>query len=415
MVGLFEWRGGPDELKPKFDKLVVKQLRDDKPQSDSLGNEAEHYTNMNKAKSPHIVRMLHEAQRVISGADENLGAEWDGKVRRLFLEYCPNGSAWELRARHRAEQTLFSELTLWLHFECMIDAISVLEYGAEFYEDVDGEQTMKPPSEEWNGVVHFDFQIDNIFVAGRDRRHTSTPVFKLGDFGFAEYIDSTDESPDALLFNQSLRGRGTPGYLPPEQFTDRWDYTDWQSSGIAGIFGPWSMIWSAAAIMYQFATLSDTPPSAGTPFFPTFHLNNAPPLGWTYGHDLQAYAFSTTLKDLLFECLYEIPSHRPDLLNLKTRIAAAITATLASDKALINPWDDFIPDDPIDHPPPQGGSPSPPPPPPPPLAPPHHPAFPAGLAVPMPLLPPPALFPARQVKVTYKSIERNNPKNEVVK
>lgn len=58
-------------------------------------------------------------------------------------------------------QTPFSELTLWLLFECMIDAISVLEYGAEFYEDVDGKQTMKPPSEKWNGVVHFDFQIDN--------------------------------------------------------------------------------------------------------------------------------------------------------------------------------------------------------------------------------------------------------------
>lgn len=48
----------------------------------------------------------------------------------------------------------------------------------------------------------------------------------------------------------------------------------------------------------------------------------APPKGPTYGEDLthDSYPYSEGLKDTIFECLYENPSHRPTLVDLKSRI-----------------------------------------------------------------------------------------------
>jgi len=57
-----------------------------------------------------------------------------------------------------------------------------------------------------------------------------------------------------------------------------------------------------------------------TPFLPGFLSDDLPAKGQTYGANLIPYAYSNALKNLTFECLYEIPANRPSLLELKGKI-----------------------------------------------------------------------------------------------
>ena len=58
------------------------------------------------------------------------------------------------------------------------------------------------------------------------------------------------------------------------------------------------------------------------PFLPNHLIDNLPAKGLTYGANLIPYPYSNALKNLIFECLYEIPAHRPSLLELKGKILA---------------------------------------------------------------------------------------------
>lgn len=98
--------------------------------------------------------------------------------------------------------------------------------------------------------------------------------------------------------------------------------------------------------MFQLIMLSDNPPSHRNPFLPSFTLNGSPPRGPTYGNDILAYSFSKTLTDVLFELLYETPSFRPDLPQLKVRIRNGYQAAFVIDRTP-EPYDDFLPPDPI--------------------------------------------------------------------
>jgi len=59
-----------------------------------------------------------------------------------------------------------------------------------------------------------------------------------------------------------------------------------------------------------------------TPFLPNFLIDDLAAKGQTYGTDLIPHPYSNTLKNLIFECLYEIPANRPSLLELKGKIMA---------------------------------------------------------------------------------------------
>ena|ERR1700712_1866140 len=60
-----------------------------------------------------------------------------------------------------------------------------------------------------------------------------------------------------------------------------------------------------------------------------------------------ALGYSNSLKELIHECLYEKPSCRPTLEDMKERIQVGLAAVLSIDREP-EPWENFVPyDDPI--------------------------------------------------------------------
>jgi hypothetical protein len=88
-VGLWEYTG-PEDAAPETRKLVVKQTVADWPSTD-LQEEGEMIEVIRKrAKSSHIITLITPPEGIVA-QDEGLGAEWDGVVRRIKLEYCELG------------------------------------------------------------------------------------------------------------------------------------------------------------------------------------------------------------------------------------------------------------------------------------------------------------------------------------
>lgn len=115
------------------------------------------------------------------------------------------------------------------------------------------------------------------------------------------------------------------------------------------------MLWSAACIMYQLVTLDHKPPDHRAPFQPQFDINDDQSQDWTFGWNFQAFPYSKILKDLIYECLYETPEYRPELLDMRNRIAKGIQYALDAD-APMEPWSDFVMAEPVDVLPPRGAA-----------------------------------------------------------
>ncbi|KAH6711765.1 hypothetical protein BKA61DRAFT_578195 [Leptodontidium sp. MPI-SDFR-AT-0119] len=142
--------------------------------------------------------------------------------------------------------------------------------------------------------------------------------------------------------NEDFPRKGTTGWFAPEQFTPRWDSSDFLTSTVCGRYGTATNIVFPLAygILIQVnCILIDGQPSQ------PFNSNRIPAPGpTTYGHLLQSQAFSNALKDLTEECLFEDPSLRPSLGNLKTRIRAGIAACQNNNLVQDNWYDMEVPD-----------------------------------------------------------------------
>jgi hypothetical protein len=94
--------------------------------------------------------------------------------------------------------------------------------------------------------------------------------------------------------------------------------------------------------MHNLVMLSEIGPDPTQPFTPQ-RVNDAAPKCRTFGYDMQSAAYSNALKDLIFECLYEIPAERPSIIELKDRVGfgydVAINSNEANDGS--EPWEDF--------------------------------------------------------------------------
>ncbi|KAG4434270.1 hypothetical protein IFR05_010260 [Cadophora sp. M221] len=159
-------------------------------------------------------------------------------------------------------------------------------------------------------------------MGNRNRKHTETPVCKLGDFGHAAQYDEYKDLQEADAKNEELREFGTPGYFSPEQFTPRWNFENWRETEIAGVFGSATNIWGIGAIIL--VCLDPEPPDHLFPFTPDYPVNQEAVKGVTYGPDIQAQRYSDTLKHMILECLYEKPAHRCKLQDMKYVINNAI-------------------------------------------------------------------------------------------
>jgi hypothetical protein len=88
--------------------------------------------------------------------------------------------------------------------------------------------------------------------------------------------------------------------------------------------------------------ISDIGPDPSQPFTPQ-RINDAAPKCRIFGYDMQSAAYSKSLKDLIFERLYEIPAARPSIMELKDRVGfgyeVAINPNEEDDGS--EPWEDF--------------------------------------------------------------------------
>jgi serine/threonine protein kinase len=108
------------------------------------------------------------------------------------------------------------------------------------------------------------------------------------------------------------------------------------------VYGSATNVWGIGCIMHNLVMLSEIGPDPTQPFTPR-SINDAAPKCRTFGYDMQSAAYSNSLKDLIFECLYEVPAERPSIIELKERVGfgydVAINSNEANDGS--EPWEDF--------------------------------------------------------------------------
>jgi hypothetical protein len=96
--------------------------------------------------------------------------------------------------------------------------------------------------------------------------------------------------------------------------------------------------------MWQLALLSKNPIPPMIPYFPGRDIPGWVPVGKTYGKKMKDVPYSAELRKTIFECLYEMPLNRPELLTLRSRIEEAFeTVRFESPDFKGEPWDDFDP------------------------------------------------------------------------
>ncbi|KAL2060029.1 hypothetical protein VTL71DRAFT_9851 [Oculimacula yallundae] len=346
-VSLWEWHdtANPPLPIPQITKIAVKVSPNP---TIFLRNEADTMSLLNTANSQHIVRLLVDPATLMTQAGMTAEALGDAawlmpppleRVRRLIMEYCEQGSLDKLVVMRKERNIRFEELTLWRIFECLIDGCAVLEHEAEFTIDGAGIAQIPLTSPVFavlplvSGAtfVHFDMKPANIMTSGREPGgHPDTPVCKLGDFGLTMRLQRNPLPPfDMWGINQAFRRRGSPKYLAPEQFSDRWNHSDYKTGNICGRYGSHTNVWGIGQIMYDLACYDQVPAQAHLPWFPPT-IHTLPPQGRIFGVELPPLSppFSVLLKDTIQECLYEVPARRPTLLVLKRRARAAINAAL---------------------------------------------------------------------------------------
>ncbi|KAK3332385.1 hypothetical protein B0T19DRAFT_415509 [Cercophora scortea] len=242
---------------------------------------------------------------------------------------------------------------LWSLFDCLVKGCIAMEYpprmteagtwaasGGDFGHPFS--ETIPPQDAQGNdppgtGMVHFDIDPGNVFVGGFQYGvraaliqndpdgHREVPIFKLGDFGTSHDVTPANLIDEAFIWRR--RHVFKNGFATPEQFTREWDYLTSTPAEythrthipvtIAGRYGPKTNIFQIAMIMYEAITLTRAPQQPLATVIP------GQPRRVTYGGHLDHpdYALvDPALRDLVKECLYECPDHRPSLRELQTAI-----------------------------------------------------------------------------------------------
>ncbi|PVH77351.1 hypothetical protein DL98DRAFT_534802 [Cadophora sp. DSE1049] len=348
-VSLWEWSSRA-KTRPTIDqkRIAVKSITNAVPDLEDEGN---FMVALGRARSQHIARILAPPNTLTREdcAREGLDvATWEGIVKRLILEYYPLGTLRDLKKRRRERDFPFQELTLWRIFKCLVDGCSVLSYEQELKVNLRS-QAVVPRRAPAEVLVHFDLKSENIFAGTTDDKHFGLPVYKLGDFGLAETFDINPANvipTDDYEVDENLRERGTKGWLAPEQFTPRWYHSDFLGSPVCGRYGTATnvsptptTIWDelcSISICETFAKKSSHNKiiclymNGPKPTRPFDFVNPDRPTATTFGDRLNEQLFSTTLKNLILECLYEIPANRPTLAALKSKITAVIVSCKAA-------------------------------------------------------------------------------------
>ncbi|KAG9231903.1 kinase-like domain-containing protein [Amylocarpus encephaloides] len=368
VVGLWECSSRSEEETKKIPlKVAVKE-----PADDGDIDEEQMLKRLNTSNSPHIVRLFEPAGR-------------KRDKHRLILEYCPLGDMQGLLKQRRTMSKRFDEITLWRLFDCLVDGLMVLTEGIEYNYNAEEKKfyakaallkddapaaakrkfntaTRKHAAHsskndkflcegEWNTILNFDLKPDNLLLGDRNHDHTWTP---MADPGVAwAWIEKRNQNPQ---WQFKMRQNGTPGYHTPEQVSEKWDFKDWNETGVAGQYGPNTNVWSVGWLMFEFLTLLDLRKDVNFPmqqrkaFMPTWDIADEPAEGRTYGEEMITYRnedrYSASLIDLIWQCLYEEPAKRPSPRDLRIRVdechEIALQAAIRSGR-VGEPWEDLFP------------------------------------------------------------------------
>ncbi|EKD12092.1 alpha/beta superfamily hydrolase [Drepanopeziza brunnea f. sp. 'multigermtubi' MB_m1] len=203
----------------------------------------------------HLVQLLKYPAEIMDPARiaaEGLHPLWNGRIRRLIMEYCPQGSLEDLLQARRARNLLFAEVTLWHIFDCLIDACSIMDFRTELTLDTGGQAVIPQGYPEGNEIaIHFDVKPAN---SDRNPGHTTMPVYKIADFGVALWLLrglGLMAPHPTYQMNQQWRNRGTWAYRAPEQFSPRWNFGDYNMSPVCGQYGSATNVWQIGQIMYD--------------------------------------------------------------------------------------------------------------------------------------------------------------------
>ncbi|KAL2060034.1 hypothetical protein VTL71DRAFT_9856 [Oculimacula yallundae] len=334
-VSLWEYTG-PAAGRPLIDRIAIKAAINPTPQ---LRNEGVLMVALGASNSAHIISLLQPPTiaTAATAAAQGLNPLYAGLVPRLFLEYCTLGTLEDLMNMRIDRNLRLEELTLWKLFECLVDGMAVFEYGREF--DIIAGTARIPLLSHVNvpgdprALIHFDIKPTNVMAVRDNLTHPNTPLCKIGDFGFAEYMPRLNGSisPNGGWVNDyRLRDRGTPEYYAPEQFSTRWNFSNFNGSAVCGQYSAQTNVWGIGQLMYDLACFN-TPAVNPSIIFTPAALRGNPAVGRALGTEIQSVPLiSAELKDTIQQCLYEVPADRPTLLVLKRRCMTTIAALVAA-------------------------------------------------------------------------------------
>jgi serine/threonine protein kinase len=206
---------------------------------------------------------------------------------------------------------LIPEPAIWHIFETLIKAGLVMERGAE------GPQS--PPWFIGGPVVHLDIKPSNVFISDCPAQTTANgqppdnfamyPRFKLSDFGLS--IDNR-RFPRA---DREYRGRGTPGFLPPEQLQED-DYPGQNQDPLNSK----TNVWGVGITMMVMMNMDD---EAGELDFAEAETDERDPNLVPRFKQRALNVYSQTLTNMVLSCVQFLQANRPTFDTLLTTLRNA--------------------------------------------------------------------------------------------
>jgi serine/threonine protein kinase len=153
-VWLWEWNGPRWVTQPQFTLIAEKVLPTGSSQHHSLYREGKIMEPFCYTISPHVVKLLQKGITEVDG-------EYEGRTPYLYMEFCRNGSLQDALDRRIKTGKPFSESTLWRIFKCLVEGLSLLQYGTEIATDPKTRGAEVLPLQNWKEIIHFDLKPDN--------------------------------------------------------------------------------------------------------------------------------------------------------------------------------------------------------------------------------------------------------------
>ncbi|KAK4542808.1 hypothetical protein LTR36_006184 [Oleoguttula mirabilis] len=285
----------------------------------------------NPAKRKHMEIKAMELIGGLPGSDKCVKIfrseeEADGMFYRIYMNYCPHGSLQMLiepdEAYKKATDATATRTTkapvpqlhwerripepfLWSVFEAMVEACTLLEYGG-----LESEQ-FRPG---WERIVHRDIKLPNIFLDTPDAgRWPSYPKAQLGDFGMA-VITSDGDPMNPTAYNDQ---EGTTGWMPQEMYPMLDRETKYPFLGDK--LDQKTNVWGIGAVVLRLMNREWATENKQNREMYSEEDRLGEPL--VFDRETE---YSEELRGLARDCVSYDPGQRPELVELRRRVAGFV-------------------------------------------------------------------------------------------